>query len=131
MTSRRFCVLVLAAAATGCALTDPYQRQGMWQPEGTSPGNLAAMLEDPRDLVRGRPLAPLDRHGSGDAVARLWADQPKPFLSAAQPGGQAPGQGAPGAGNSANSGGGAGAGGSQGGSPFDPGHGAASPAGGS
>ena len=44
--------VVLAAA--GCAETDPYMRPGLWQPTGANALNLAAMVERPSDLLRGR-----------------------------------------------------------------------------
>ena len=71
-------LLVLA----GCAAIDPYRRPGMWQPSGAPTGNLAVMLENPYDLVRGRgQRAPSPKTGI-DPVLRLWDDHVKPFNGA-------------------------------------------------
>jgi type IV pilus biogenesis protein CpaD/CtpE len=79
-------VLLLLA---GCAATDPYRRPGMWQPTGAAAGNLAVMLENPHDLIRGRgETKPPPKRGI-DPVLRLWDDRVKPFNGAggAQPAG--------------------------------------------
>jgi hypothetical protein len=70
-------LLLLAGCAAGA--TDPFKREGTWQPEHDNDHNLAAMVANPAEL----------RHGSGDdrsagdraaaAVARLRADRVKPL----------------------------------------------------
>jgi type IV pilus biogenesis protein CpaD/CtpE len=98
MRSARFCLVLLAVSVAGCAATDPYQRTGAWQPSGTVQGNLAAMVADPHDLVRGHGDATPSRHEADLAIAHLWLDQPRPFIGVTQgpAGGQAPqGPGAP------------------------------------
>ncbi|MBV8093974.1 MAG: hypothetical protein JO110_12200 [Acetobacteraceae bacterium] len=66
----------------GCAASDPYRRPGTWQPNGAVAGNLAVMLQDPYDLVRGRgETAPQPKRGI-DPVLRLWDDHVKPFNGA-------------------------------------------------
>ena len=37
----------------GCNQIDPYRRPGTWRPDGVNDGNIAAMVQDPRDLVHG------------------------------------------------------------------------------
>jgi len=64
---------------TGCAAIDPYQRPGMWRPEAVNDGNIAAMAQDPRDLVRGHGAGGPLLNGGEAAVERLWRDKVKPF----------------------------------------------------
>jgi type IV pilus biogenesis protein CpaD/CtpE len=59
----------------GCAETDPYRRPGMWQPEGANAANIAAMVERPSDLVRGRSDRTPEIRQGRDAVERLWDDR--------------------------------------------------------
>lgn len=47
----------LCAGLAGCADIDPNRREGMWQPEGVTSGNLAAMVATPTDLARGRGVS--------------------------------------------------------------------------
>ncbi|HUB14306.1 MAG TPA: hypothetical protein VMB34_20310 [Acetobacteraceae bacterium] len=91
-------VCLLAGFTAGCAAIDPYQRAGMWRPEGVNDGNIAAMVQDPRDLARGHGDAG-PRWNTGEAaVDRLWRDKVKPL-----PGNQS--QTPAGADNSSGSGG--------------------------
>jgi hypothetical protein len=76
----------------GCAQTDPYQRIGAWQPSGVVDGNLAAMVADPRDLIRGHGDPTPEPHAAPLAVQRLWADKTKPFISDNEENGPAGGQ---------------------------------------
>ena len=73
-------VVCLAAGLTaGCARIDLYQRPGMWQPEGVNDRDLAVMVQDPRDLVRGHgDNGPAWQAGAA-AVDRLWRDKVKPL----------------------------------------------------
>jgi len=66
---------------TGCAQTDPYQRPGMWQPEGVNAGNIAAEVQDPRDLIHGHAEPGPEWKTGTAAVNRLWDDKAKPLLS--------------------------------------------------
>ena len=54
---RTYPLLVLPLTGTlllaGCALTDPYERYGVWHPNHANDTNLAAMVAAPSDLVRG------------------------------------------------------------------------------
>ncbi len=75
----RLAQLVLALSVTGCAATDPYERPAMWQPEGANAGNIAAMIERPSDLRRGRgDLGPIRVEGQL-AVARIWEGRERPL----------------------------------------------------
>ncbi|MBV8912810.1 MAG: hypothetical protein JOZ05_07215 [Acetobacteraceae bacterium] len=77
--SARHILLFGIVLLAGCAETDPYRRPGMWQPEGANAANLAAMVELPSDLVRGRSdRTALTRESQG-AVERLWEDRARPF----------------------------------------------------
>ena len=67
---------------TGCEAMDPYSRPGMWQPSGAPQGNLAVMLANPYDLVRGRGSDAPERKLGTDPVLRLWDDHVKPFVGA-------------------------------------------------
>jgi len=106
-------VACLAAGLTaGCARIDPYQRPGMWQPEGVNDRNIAVMVQDPRDLTRGHgDRGPAWTTGAA-AVDRLWHDKVKPLpgdQTQATPGADtAPGSGdaQPSAGASPQAGGG-------------------------
>jgi hypothetical protein len=66
---------------TGCDQTDPYLRPGMWHPEGANPRNIAAEVQDPRDLIRGQGEAGPQWRTGAAAVNNLWDDKPKPLLS--------------------------------------------------
>jgi pilus assembly protein CpaD len=63
-------------------------------PEAISPGcvsaaNLGAMLADPADLIRGRPLGPADGQRAAKAVEVYRAGQVKPFETSSASGGTA------------------------------------------
>jgi hypothetical protein len=79
--SVRSIVALALLSATGCDLTDPFLRQGEWNPRGSNAANLATMVVDPMDLVHGRQ----DDRGSGQtaaaAIARLRHDQVKSLPS--------------------------------------------------
>jgi type IV pilus biogenesis protein CpaD/CtpE len=86
-------VLMLA----GCEDLDPYHRQYVWYPTGASEANVAAMVANPHDMIRGHGNARADGAVAEGAVARLRQDHAKPLPD---PGG-----------SSGGGGGGAGAGG--------------------
>lgn len=74
----------------GCEDADPYRRNDVWYPAGANAGNIAAMVADPHDLIRGRGANWTDAREAGTAVDRVWLDRTKPLLStagAAPPGG--------------------------------------------
>lgn len=71
-------VLIPALLLAGCAETDPYLRPGQWQPTGANAINLAAMVANPHDLLRGRgtngtpaveAAPPIQRYWSGNRTA--------------------------------------------------------------
>ena len=89
-------VVVLLA---GCAETDPYLRPGMWQPTGANTINLAAMVANPRDLVRGRGERGMYAPQSTAPVSHLWSGTLTPLPGAdAQQGPSGPAAPAPPAG---------------------------------
>jgi uncharacterized membrane protein YgcG len=69
---------ILALAA--CQQIDPYTRDYMWQPTGSVQGNLAAMVANPDDLIRGRGQATEDTKEPTLAINHVWTDQPKTLL---------------------------------------------------
>jgi hypothetical protein len=72
--------LLLVLGLAGCAgLNDPFERAGTWRPEYVNDTNLAAMVADPRHLVRGvnDPESPAAL--SAAAVHRLMTDKVKPL----------------------------------------------------
>jgi type IV pilus biogenesis protein CpaD/CtpE len=99
-------VLVLAA----CQEMDPYTKSYVWQPTGANAGNIAAMVANPNDLIRGRGVVRTDSRESNAAIGHIWSDTPKPLLD---PGGS----GSTGAPSGSGSGSGSGGGGGGGGAP--------------
>ncbi len=93
--------LISALLLAGCADTDPYRRAGQWQPTGANSLNLAAMVVNPRDLIRGHGDRASDGSESVAGVTRLWSGRVTPLpggssLSApAGPASLAPPTGAP------------------------------------
>jgi type IV pilus biogenesis protein CpaD/CtpE len=69
------CAILLLGASpilASCAATEPYQRPEAWSVTGASAANLAAMVDDPADLARGRPATGTDAVTAAAAVDRLW-----------------------------------------------------------
>jgi type IV pilus biogenesis protein CpaD/CtpE len=81
MSPRRFRFPVLLTSAIlalgGCAATEPWEAQGGWHPRGVNDGNLAAMIADPNDLVRGRGTSMSDGTLAAAAVDRLYTGKAK------------------------------------------------------
>lgn len=69
-------VMLAAVSLTGCADTDPYLRPGQWQPVGANALNLAAMVQNPNDLIRGRGYRGSDGVEATPPVTRLWSGRP-------------------------------------------------------
>jgi type IV pilus biogenesis protein CpaD/CtpE len=69
----------LALALSGCQPLDPYQRTDVWTPTGANAGNIAAMVANPQDLIRGHGTPIEDAHEPVTAVGHVWNDQPKPL----------------------------------------------------
>jgi hypothetical protein len=70
---------LLSLLPLGCAATDPFLREGVWNPTGANAANLATMVADPLDLARGRNDATVDGRLAGAAVTRLRHDRVKPL----------------------------------------------------
>ena len=71
--------IALLTLLSGCSGADPYTRPGMWQPEGVNSSNIAAMVERPSDLVRGRADRSTEIFAARDAVQRVWEDRARPL----------------------------------------------------
>ena len=69
-------LLLLPPALSGCATLDPYEKPGQWQPVGANARNLAAMVANPHDLLRG--------HGDG-RITGAQATTPVTALLAGKP----------------------------------------------
>jgi type IV pilus biogenesis protein CpaD/CtpE len=74
---RRQLICLAASALACCDRTDPYLREGVWQPNGANDENLRVMVASPSDLVRG--VASLDGDGQQAAAAldRYRNDKPR------------------------------------------------------
>ncbi|GBQ93114.1 hypothetical protein AA0522_0171 [Gluconacetobacter liquefaciens NRIC 0522] len=68
------CALVLLA---GCASLEPYRKPYAWHPVGANQANLAAMVADPHDLVRGQSEQETDAQAPVLAIERVREDKPK------------------------------------------------------
>ena len=84
----------------GCEDLDPYNRPYVWHPTGAPQANLAVMVADPNDLIRGHGGAKPDGGLAAAAVTRLQQDKAKPLLN--------PGSGSGGGGGGSGGGGGGG-----------------------
>lgn len=62
---------VASLLLAGCE-ADPYRRADTWSPTGANAGNIAAMLAQPGDLIRGRGGARSDARQSAEAVDWIW-----------------------------------------------------------
>ena len=76
---RRSLLLIGLVVISGCNITDPYARDGVWRPNGANDANLRAMVVSPSDLTRGvsaraaegqQAEAALDRYRK-DKIRRL------------------------------------------------------------
>ena len=52
---------------------DPYYRTDVWQPNGANAANIAAMVADPHDLIRGRGDSRVLAKAPEQAVEKVWA----------------------------------------------------------
>lgn len=110
--------LLLGLAA--CQEMDPYTRPDTWAPTGANAGNIAVMVANPSDLLRGRGVTSVDSKASNVAIGHMWTDTPKQLLD---PGGASGTSSTSGTGSSGSSSGSSGSGGSGGGSGGLPGSG--------
>lgn len=76
--------LLGALLLSGCAMTDPFQRPGVWRPEGINQANIAAMVAHPGNLRHGQSDGDTsDSPLAAAAVTRLWHGQPQASAGAA------------------------------------------------
>ena len=116
-TILRCALLAVVLSVAACQEMEPYARNDMWQPTGANAGNIAAMVANPYDLLRGRGSDRTDSNEPVLAIHRVNTDHTKALLD---PGGN-------GASSSGSSGGGgSGGGGSSGGGGGGPGGGSGS-----
>jgi len=66
-------------ALAGCMDRDPYRRTDVWRPTGANAANIAAMVANPKDMVRGHGTARTSSNPQMIAVERINADRPKPL----------------------------------------------------
>jgi type IV pilus biogenesis protein CpaD/CtpE len=89
---------------TGCADRDPYRRTDVWQPTGANAANLAAMVANPYDLIRGHGSDRQLAKAPDLAIERIWVGKPV-TLGGPTSGGAAAGGSSAGAGGAGTSGG--------------------------
>jgi len=68
-------------ALAGCEDLDPYHRPYAWHPTGAVQANLAAMVANPNDLIRGRGETRADGVLSETAVSRVRQEKGKALLN--------------------------------------------------
>ncbi len=71
-----------ALLLAGCEAPEPYRRTDAWNPTGANSGNIAAMVAQPADLVRGRGVRRTDARQSAEAIDRLWTGRSRPLPAA-------------------------------------------------
>jgi hypothetical protein len=76
-------LLLLLLVVAGCDQLDPYQRAGMWRPNGANDADLRAMVAVPADLVMARPAAPANGGLAVEALDRLRQDRVRPLPDSA------------------------------------------------
>jgi hypothetical protein len=64
-------LVLVVLALTGCASTEPYLRDGSWQPNNANDANLHAMVAVPADLATATPAGPADGGLAAAALDRL------------------------------------------------------------
>ena len=83
LRSQRLLPLISATAGlllvAGCAMTDPYQRPGMWRPMGSNEANFELQVARAADLVQGRGTTDTDGDAAAAAVDRLRQDKSRPL----------------------------------------------------
>ncbi len=80
MTRTHAALLLLLAALLGaCSWTDPYERDGVWHPNGANEANLRAMVMVPSDLVMAAPAAPAAGQEAAAALDRQRRDKVRPL----------------------------------------------------
>lgn len=84
----------------GCDQLDPMLRTDRWQPTGANAGNIAAMVANPQDLIRGHGDIFRETNDQALAAGHILNDQPKPLAQ-----GQGSSSGSSGGGGGGGSGG--------------------------
>jgi hypothetical protein len=87
-------------ALTGCDQTDPLTKPYAWHPTDINARNIAAMANNPADLVRGRETKARRAVQESDAVEHVWTGHPVPLLGGSGGSSGAAPAAAPGAGGS-------------------------------
>jgi type IV pilus biogenesis protein CpaD/CtpE len=65
--------LTLAAClVAGCASPDLDRSTSKWHPTGANAANIAAMVANPRDMIRGRGGRGTDARQAAGAIGRVW-----------------------------------------------------------
>jgi type IV pilus biogenesis protein CpaD/CtpE len=97
----------ITVTVVSCDRIDASFRDTGWRPVGANAGNIAAMVAEPRDLIRGRGDGSENSNPSAVAVIHIWQDQPKPLLdkTGGSSGAGGPLGGGPAAGTGSGSGG--------------------------
>lgn len=79
VSARHLTALGVVTLLAACDQYDPYHRTDVWYPTGASASNLAVMVANPSDLIRGRGTQRSDGKEAVLAVDRVWLDKPKPL----------------------------------------------------
>ncbi len=101
----------LLVMLAGCEERDTLRRTDVWYPTGANAANIAAMVANPSDLIRGRGARGSDGTEAAMAVERLWQDKTKPLPQVSDSSAIGGGVGGNGNGGGGTGGGGSGGGG--------------------
>jgi len=96
-TTLTLCAFAGLLTLSGCDQLDPMLRTDRWEPTGANAGNIAAMVADPHDLIRGHGDLFRESNDQSLAATRIMTDQPKAFSGGGGGGGAAPSGGGSGA----------------------------------
>jgi len=69
------CIFLLAL--TNCSIMEPLDQSYHWRAHNVYKENIAAQVDNPSDLVKGRPLPASDAHTATSAVQRWHDDRVK------------------------------------------------------
>jgi hypothetical protein len=67
--------IILLLILTGCDITDPLMREGVWRPNNANDANLRAMVVSPSDLARGVDSTQGDGQQAAAALDRQRQDK--------------------------------------------------------